>query len=170
MDKPLFILAAEERLKGQPPRHAKVFKDDISIFEADMLYVMKYLMSNDNHSLGAISRGTGIPKSTLRKLLSPHGIKRIYDRRKLKNLKQRNPKRYLRVITEYTRILRDDKGKWKALEYREKDFDKFRAWLMDRGYFLTVRNGKYLIFPLPEDIKEEITTYYTHRVKKSGYP
>lgn len=168
--KPLFLLAAEERLKGQPPRHAKVYKDDISVFEADMLYVMNYLLTHEDHSLGAISKATGIPKATLRKLLSPYGIKRIYDKNKLENLRKRNLKRYIRVITEYNSIIKDEKGKWKALEYREKDFERFRAWLMERGYFLVVGKNKYLLLPIPEDIKEETLALYTYRIEKGGYP
>jgi len=170
LDKPLFLLVAEERLKGQPLRHAKVYKDDISVFEADMLYVMNYLLTHENHSLGAISRGTGIPKATLRKLLSPHGIKRVYDKKKLESLRKRNLKRYLRVITEYSSIIKNEKGKWNALEYREKDFERFRAWLMERGYFLVIENNKYLLLPVPEDVEEEISTLYQHRIEGSGYP
>lgn len=165
--KPLYMQAAEERLKGQPPRHAKVYKDDISVFEADMMYVRNYLMSSSEHSFGSIEKATGIPKATVRKLLSSYGIKRIYTKEKLLRMKERNRSRYTRIITGRSRVLKDENGRWKALEYRESDRERFKAWLMERSNMLvtlkTEKRNMYLIVDYPEDVKEEIAAEYPYR-------
>jgi hypothetical protein len=169
--KPLFVEAAEERLKGQPARHAKVYKDDLSIFEADMLYVQNHLLLHGGRSLGEIARETGIPKSTIQKLLSPLGIRRTFNRDQLAKMKRKNRRRYLKVITEYSRVLRDETGRWKGLEYRESDRERFQEWLKERGYMLLHyrENGKglrFLVTKQPEDVREEIFTSYTHRIMR----
>lgn len=167
--KPLYILAAEERLKGQPKRHAKVFKGDISVFEADMIYIRDYLLSGRNQSLGKISQATGIPKATVQKMLSPKGIRRIYNLEQLERMKYRNFKRYLKIISGHTGVVKDGEGRWKGLEYRESDRGRFISWLLDQGYLLVDlhdKDGKlkYLIVEYPKDIKEEILALYTHRI------
>lgn len=161
--KPLYMLAAEERLKGQPPRHAKVYKDDISIFEADMMRVRDYLLSSTNHSFGKMEAATGIPKATLRKMLSPEGIRREYSLEQLEKIKAKNIKRYFKVITSYSKILKNREGKWKAFEYRESDRERFKAWLMKDKYMLiNVNEGemRYLITKYPEDVSEEMLAMY----------
>lgn len=167
--KPIYILAAEERLKGQPKRHAKVYKDDISVFEADMLYIRNYLLSNGRQSLGQIAKATGIPKSTVQKMLSPMGIRRIYSQKQLERMKDRNFKRYIRILLGHTGVVRDENGRWKGLEYRESDRVRFKAWLMAHGYMLIdlITKNKdlnYLIVKQPEDVKEEVIASYTHRI------
>lgn len=162
--KPLYMLAAEERLKGQPPRHAKVYKDDISVFEADMMRVRDYLLSSTNHSFGKMEAATGIPKATLRKMLSPEGMRRKYNREQLEKMRAKNLKRYFKVITSYSKIIKNREGRWKAIEYRDSDRERFKAWLMKNNYMLIdLRNSggmKYLIAKYPEDISEEMRASY----------
>jgi len=169
--KPVFVEAAEERLKGQPARHAKVYKDDLSIFEADMLYVQNHLLLHGGRSLGEIARETGIPKSTIQKMLSPLGIRRSFNRDQLTKMKTKNRRRYLKVITGYSQVLRDEKGRWRGLEYRESDRERFQEWLKERGYLLLhhredERGLQFLVTKQPDEIKEEIRTSYTHRIMR----
>lgn len=169
--KPLYILAAEERLKGQPPRHAKVYKDDISPFEADMIYIRNYLLANGGKSLGDIARATGIPKATVQKMLSPLGIKRVYNQHQLESMKARNSKRYYRVIAEHTGVVRYENGRWKGLEYRESDRERFKKWLLDSGYMLLDYYDKdgdlnFGIVKFPQDVEEELVTFYSHRFSR----
>jgi len=168
--KPLYAEIAEERLKGQPPRHAKLYKDDISVFEGDMILIRDYLLNHIGQSLGRISRHTGIPKATVQKMLSPLGIRRMYSKEQLTKMKERNLKRYLRIISNYDSIQLED-GRWNGLVYRESDRERFRAWLMDRGYMLvdvTDREGRrrFLVMEQPEDIQEEIFASYGHRINR----
>ncbi len=169
--KPLFVLAAEERLKGQPERHAKVFKDDISVFEADMIYVKNHLLRCGYQSLGQIAKATGIPKATVQKMLSPLGIKRIYDLVQLQRVKENNVKRYVKILSEHTGVIRSEDGKWRGLEFRESDRDRFREWLFAQGFLLVSEKGlggepKHYIVQVPEYLKEEIAALYTHRIMR----
>jgi DNA-binding transcriptional ArsR family regulator len=169
--KPLYVQAAEERLKGQPKRHAKVYKDDISVFEGDMIYVRNHLLRNGTQSLSQIADATGIPKSTIQKLLSPKGIKRVYNQGQLEIMRDRNSKRYRKILSEHTGVARDKRGKWKGLIFRESDRDRFAEWLFVQGYILVGGYNKrgepgYRIVEVPEYIEEEISTLYTHRIMK----
>ncbi|MEE8167815.1 MAG: hypothetical protein V3T58_02945 [Candidatus Hydrothermarchaeales archaeon] len=167
--KPLYVLAAEARLKGQPKRHAKVYKDDISVFEADMMHIRNHLLSNGTQSFGQIANATGVPKATVQKLLSPRGIRRVFDYRQLETMRKRNIKRYMKVLAGHTGVLRDGKGKWTGLEFRDSDKERFQAWLFLQGYMLLtsrVRRGEvsYHIVAVPPYLKEEINSLYTHRI------
>ncbi len=173
--KPLFIQLAEERLKGQPPRHAKAYKGDISPFEADMLAVAGCLSRHPYKGLGEISRDTGIAKSTLQKLLTRKGIKRTFNREQLERMRERNAKRYLKILEEHSGVLKDGNGKWRGLVYRNSDLERFRLWLIEKGYMLLSRpsvRGKsfYHVIPAPEDVLEEIRTLYEYRYReREGY-
>lgn len=169
--KPLYVQAAEERLKGQPERHAKVYKDDISVFEGDMLYVKNHLLRSGAQSLGQISNATGIPKSTIQKLLSPGGIKRIFNFPQLEAMRERNTKRYTKILSEHTGVVLDNDGKWRGLVFRESDRERFQEWLFVQGYMLI--EGKndqgelgYRIVEMPDYIEEEIKALYTHRIMR----
>lgn len=169
--KPIYILAAEDRLKGQPERHAKVFKDDISVFEGDMIYVKNHLLRFGVQSLGQISSGTGIPKSTVQKLLTPAGIKRVFNSAQLEALRERNAKRYMKVLSEHTSVERDSQGKWKGLVFRESDRERFQEWLFVQGYSLIGGKNEggeagFRIVAVPDYIKEEISALYTHRIMR----
>lgn len=166
--KPLFVHLAEERLKGQPPRHAKAYKDDISPFEADMLAVAGCLSRRPYKGLGEISRDTGIAKSTLQKLLTRKGIKRSFNREQLERMRERNVKRYLKILEEHSSVLKDGDGKWRGLVYRNSDLERFRLWLIERGYMLLSKpkaRGKsfYHVIPAPMDVLEEIRALYEYR-------
>lgn len=173
--KPIYVLAAEERLRGQPKRHAKVYKDDISVFEGDMIYVRNHLQRNGTQSLGQISNATGIPKSTVQKLLSPSGIKRVFNRSQLEAMRARNYKRYVKILSGHGGVVKDGRGKWKGLVFRESDRERFEEWLLLQGYILV--GGKkhrgepsYRIVDVPDYLKEEITALYTHRIiRKTSY-
>lgn len=171
--KPLYILAAEERLRGQPGRQAKVYKDDISVFEADMLYIRNHLLAKGAQSLGQIAVGTGIPKSTVQKMLSPMGIRRTFNLDQLAKMREKNIKRYFKVVTGYSSVLVDGDGRWQGLEYRESDRERFREWLMRAGYMLLEEKAdggesRYVVIRQPEDVKEELYTTYTHRMLRHG--
>jgi hypothetical protein len=166
--KPLFMLLAEERLKGQPPRHGKVYKDDISSFEADMLTVAGCLARRPYFGLGEISRDTGIAKSTLQKLLTRKGIRRTFNLKQLEGLRRRNVKRYRKILEEHSGVLRDGKGRWSGLVYRDSDLERFRLWLLERGYMLLSRQGRrgrsyYHVVQAPRDIIEEMRALYSYR-------
>jgi hypothetical protein len=168
--KPLFIQLAEERLKGQPPRHAKAYKDDISSFEADMLVVASCLSRRPYRGLGEISRDTGIAKSTLQKLLTRKGIKRTFNREQLERMRERNVKRYLKILGEHSGVLKDGNGKWRGLVYRNSDLERFRLWLIERGYMLQSKpnaKGKsfYHVIPAPKDVLDEIRALYEYRYR-----
>ena len=168
--KPLYAEIAGERLKGQPPRHAKLYRDDISVFEGDMIRIRDYLLNHVGQSLGDIARHTGIPKATVQKMLSPLGIRRLYSADQLTRMKERNLQRYLRVLSNYDTIRMDNK-KWNGLVYRESDKARFRAWLLEQGYMLLNLMGgdgnkKFLVIEQPEDIKDEIFATYGHRVNR----
>lgn len=170
--KPTYAEIAEERLKGQPPRHAKVYKDDISVFEGDMISIRDYLLKHVGQSLGDIARHTEIPKATVQKMLSPLGIRRLYSLEQLTRLKERNVRRYLRVLSNYDAIRREGE-KWSGLVYRESDKERFRAWLLEQGYMLLDLKAKesrrqFLVIEQPEDIKDEIFATYAHR--RTVYP
>ncbi|MEE9594424.1 MAG: hypothetical protein V3V92_03395 [Candidatus Hydrothermarchaeales archaeon] len=171
--KPLYVQVAEERLRGQPKRHAKVFKDDISVFEGDMLYVRNHLQRNGEQSLGQISKSTGIPKSTIQKLLSPAGIKRVFNLTQLELVRERNVKRYMKILSGHTGVIKDDGGKWKGLVYRESDRGRFEEWLFLQGYFLI--GGKnprgepsYKVVEVPAYLKEEIAALYPNRITRDS--
>ncbi len=168
--KPLFVLAAEERLRGQPERHAKVFKDDISIFEGDMIYIKNHLLRCGSQSLGQIAKGTGIPKATVQKMLSPLGIRRVYDLYQLEKVKEKNVKRYIKILSEHTGVVRGGDGKWRGLEFRESDRKRFQEWLFAQGFLLISekRQGEegHYIVQVPDYIKEEISALYTHRIMR----
>ncbi len=169
--KPIYVLAAEERLKGQPDRHAKVYKDDISVFEGDMLYVKNHLLRSGPQSLGQISNATGIPKSTVQKLLSPGGIKRVFNSAQLEIMRERNSKRYLKILSEHTSVVKDSAGKWTGLIFRESDKERFQEWLFVQGCILTEDKNEqgetgYRIVEVPDYIKEEIIALYTHRTMR----
>lgn len=173
--KPLFMLLADERLRGQPPRHAKAYKDDISPFEADMLTVAGCLSRRPYNSLGEVSRATGIAKSTLQKLLTRKGIRRTFNLEQLERIRARNVKRYLKILEEHSGVLKDDGGKWRGLVYRDSDLERFRLWLMERGYMLLSKQdarGKsfYHVVQAPKDVLEEMRTLYGHRYwGREGY-
>jgi hypothetical protein len=173
--KPLFMLLAEERLKGQPPRHAKAYKDDISPFEADMLTVAGCLLRRPYHGLGEISRDTGIAKSTLQKLLTRKGIRRTFNLRQLERMRERNVKRYLKILEEHSGVLKDGSGRWRGLIYRNSDLERFRLWLLERGYMLLSKQGSrgksyYHVVPAPKDVQEEMRALYGHRYQgRDGY-
>lgn len=172
--KPLFMLLAEERLKGQPARHGKAFKDDISSFEADMLTVASCLMRRPYFGLGEIARDTGIAKSTLQKLLTKKGIRRTFNLKQLEGLRKRNVKRYMKILEEHSGVLKDGDGKWKGLIYRDSDLERFRLWLLERGYMLLSRQGKrgksyYHVVQAPRDVIEEMHALYSYRFKGREY-
>ncbi len=171
--KPLYVQVAEERLRGQPKRHAKVYKDDISIFEGDMLYVRNHLRRSGEQSLGQISKATGIPKSTIQKLLSPAGIRRVFNLSQLESVRARNVKRYMKILTGHTGVITDDRGKWKGLEFRDSDRERFEEWLVLQGYMLVgSRNQRgepsYRIVKIPEYLKEEISALYSYRINRDS--
>lgn len=166
--KPLFMQLAEERLKGQPPRHAKAYKDDISSFEADMLVVATCLSRRPYKGLGEIAQETGIAKSTLQKLLTSKGIRRTFNLKQLERLRERNVKRYLKILQEHSGVLIDGNGRWRGLVYRNSDLERFRLWLIERGYMLLSRpeiKGKsfYYVIPAPKDVLEEMRALYEYR-------
>ncbi|MFQ6114825.1 MAG: hypothetical protein ACE5NG_12220, partial [bacterium] len=141
----------------------------ISVFEADMARIRDHILFTNKHSLGEIAEATGIPKSTIQKMLSPKGIRRKYNLEQLKGMKERNIKRYIRILMEHTGVVKDRAGRWMGLEYRESDRKRFEAWLKEQGYVLIdIRNNvgglRYMIVQKPEDVKEEIWTSYTHRI------
>ena len=169
--KPLFIQLAEKRLKGQPPRHAKAYKNDISPFEADMLTVAGCLSRRPYKGLGEISRDTGIAKSTLQKLLTRKGIKRSFNREQLERMRERNAKRYLKILEEHSGMLKDGNGKWRGLVYRNSDLERFRLWLIERGYMLLSKpnaRGKsfYHVIPVPKDVLEDMIALYGYRYRE----
>ncbi len=167
--KNLFIQLAEERLKGQPRRHAKAFKGDISSFEADMMTVAGCLSKRPYNSLGEISIDTKISKSTLQKLLTQKGIKRTYNKVQLERMRKRNKKRYLKILEEHNGIIQDNNGKWRGLVYRNSDLIRFSLWLIERGNMLLSKpalksKGKsyYHIIPAPQDGGEQIRALYEY--------